>query len=566
MNKCFNKEVSRILKVAEEEMKICHHPYVGSEHLLLSLLKSKKIKEICDSYNLTYSNFKKELLKVVGSCHKESEYILYTPLLKIIINKASKKAKDDNQKLDELYLLTSLLEEQDGIALSIAGNMGVDIDSLLKDIKKPSLIYELGISLNNEKCDQTLLREKEINEIMSILLRKNKNNPILIGHAGVGKTAIISELANRIKNGKVPDKLKNNEIVLINTSTLIAGTKYRGEFESRVNNLISECIKCKNIILFIDEIHTLVKTGSSDGSIDAANILKPYLARGDIKVIGATTLEEYNEYIKRDMALSRRFTPVIVNEPSISDMNYILNHIKKSYEDYYNLKIDKNVISYLIDITSKYIPNSYNPDKSIEVLDSVCSKKVLDNYSNSKIDKNIIKEDVYNLIKDRVNITNINTMVLDEVYNTLKEKYNERTIKSIINIIKDNSFNKYMILNGDDKNKIKILKYIANKIKVNLIDIDCKEYNDEYSLNKLLNNNYLYNILEENPYSFIIFSNYEESNKVLYNLINTMIHSGYISNLKNEKVYLNNSIIFILNNKEESKVGFNFNNNVLIKA
>lgn len=560
MDKCFNKSVCRILEIAEQEMLNCHHPYVGTEHLLLALLKNNNISEICIKYNLTYKNFKKELIKVIGMASKESVNILYTPLLKIVIENASKKANKEQKELDEFYLLSSLLNEQDGIALQIVSNMGVDTESLTNEINKPSLIYQLGVSLNEKESDRVYLRDKEINEVMEILLRKNKNNPLLIGHAGVGKTAIAYELAHMIKEGNVPDKLKNKEIVLINTSTLIAGTKYRGEFELRVNNLIKEVMRCKNIILFIDEIHTIVKTGASDGSIDAANILKPYLARGDIKIIGATTYEEYNEYIKKDSALVRRFTPVMVNEPSNKDMLTIMDKVKKNYESFYDLKINKNTIKYLIDITDKYLPNLYNPDKCIEVLDTVCSKKLIDMYKDNSKNKIISNEDIYDVIKNRVNISTLREDKINELYDELKEKYNEKTVKNIVNLIKDNRFNKYMILDGLDKNnKIKIIKYISSKFNINMININCEEYNDDYSLSKLLSNDYLYNKLEEYPFSFIVFNNYDEANKVLYNLIKTMINSGYITNSLNKKLYLNNSIIFLLNNKEESNLGFNNN-------
>ena len=560
MDKCINKSVCRILEIAEQEMLNCHHPYVGTEHLLLALLKNNNISEICIKYNLTYKNFKKELIKVIGMASKESVNILYTPLLKIVIENASKKANKEQKELDEFYLLSSLLNEQDGIALQIVSNMGVDTESLTNEINKPSLIYQLGVSLNEKESDRVYLRDKEINEVMEILLRKNKNNPLLIGHAGVGKTAIAYELAHMIKEGNVPDKLKNKEIVLINTSTLIAGTKYRGEFELRVNNLIKEVMKCKNIILFIDEIHTIVKTGASDGSIDAANILKPYLARGDIKIIGATTYEEYNEYIKKDPALVRRFTPVMVNEPGNKDMLTLMDKVKKDYESFYDLKINKNTIKYLIDITDKYLPNLYNPDKCIEVLDTVCSKKLIDMYKDNSKNKIISNEDIYDVIKNRVNISTLREDKINELYDELKEKYNEKTVKNIVNLIKDNKFNKYMVLDVLDKNnKIKIIKYISSKFNINMININCEEYNDDYSLSKLLSNDYLYNKLEEYPFSFIVFNNYDEANKVLYNLIKTMINSGYITNSLNKKLYLNNSIIFLLNNKEESNLGFNNN-------
>ncbi len=557
MKNCYNSETNKILKIAEKEMLSCHHPYVGTEHLLLSLLKNKNISKICYKYNLNYYNYKKNLLKIIGSATKESKYILYTPLLRLVINKARENSDKDNKELDEYYLLSSLLSYKDGIGYSIVNNMGIDLDALTLELNNQGVLSEFGTVLNDEATDKIYLRDKEITNIMEILLRKNKNNPLLIGHAGVGKTALVKELARRIKVGDVPVELKNKKIISVQVSTLISGTKYRGEFEARVNDLIKECIKNKNIILFIDEIHTIMKTGSSEGAIDAGNILKPYLCSGDIKIIGATTISEYNEYIKKDQALLRRFTPIMVNEPSLSNMEFILNKVKKSYEVYYKLKINKNIVNYIICNTDKYMPNLYNPDKSIEVLDTVCSKKILDNYVNKSKDTNIKMIDVDNLIKERVNIINIDDNKFNEVKCELEKKYNELIVKNIMNIIRDNKFNKYMFLNGESKSKEKIISYIANKLGINLININCLEFNDEFGVNKLINNNYLYNKIDENPYSIICFNNYDKAGKIIRNLVDSMISNGYISNMNNEKVYLNNSIIFVFNNEETSRIGFN---------
>ena len=557
MKNCYNSETNKILKVAEKEMLSCHHPYVGTEHLLLSLLKNKNISKICCKYNLNYYNYKKNLLKIIGSATKESKYILYTPLLKLVINKARENSDKDNKELDEYYLLSSLLSYKDGIGYSIVNNMGIDLDALTLELNNQGVLNEFGTVLNDEATDKIYLRDKEITNIMEVLLRKNKNNPLLIGHAGVGKTALVKELARRIKVGDVPVELKDKKIISVQVSSLISGTKYRGEFEARVNDLIKECIKNKNIILFIDEIHTIMKTGSSEGAIDAGNILKPYLCSGDIKIIGATTISEYNEYIKKDQALLRRFTPIMVNEPSLKDMEFILNKVKKSYEVYYKLKINKNIVNYIICNTDKYMPNLYNPDKSIEVLDTVCSKKILDNYVNKSKDMNIKMIDVDNLIKERVNIINIDDNKFNEVKCELEKKYNELIVKNIMNIIRDNKFNKYMFLNGESKSKEKIISYIANKLGINLININCLEFNDEFGVNKLINNNYLYDKIDENPYSIICFNNYDKAGRIIRNLVDSMISNGYVSNMNNEKVYLNNSIIFVFNNEETSRIGFN---------
>lgn len=558
MDKCFSKSVCNILKTAEQEMFSCHHPYVGTEHLLLSLLKVPKISNICYKYKLNYNNFKDELIKVMGMAKKKSEVILYTPLLKLVIDKAYNRAYDENKELDELYLFASLMDEDEGIALRILDNMSISPKMLLKEVNKPHLVYELGISLNDRCSDRVFLRDKEINDVFEILLRKNKNNPLLIGHSGVGKTAIVEEIAYRIKNGMVPEKLKDYEIIMINTSTLVAGTKYRGEFEERVNNLIKEVKSAKNIILFIDEIHTLVKTGASDGSIDAANILKPYLARGEIKVIGATTTEEYNAYIKKDPALVRRFSTITISEPSSEDMEVILNNVKVNYEKYYGLKINKNCLKKIIEVADKMMPNLYNPDKCIELLDKVCSRKVLDNYNLDSKSKVIDAQDIMKVV-NVVDFKTIDDEVYDNIYGQLKEEFNELIVKNVINLLKDKkNSNKYMILNGNSyEEKSKLLGKIASKLKVKEIVINCLDYNDEYTISKFINSNYLYNLVEETPSAFIIFNNYNECNKIMYNYINSLISNGYVTNELNEKVYLSSCVLFILNNENMSSLGFN---------
>jgi len=494
----------------------------------------------------------------MGSATKESELILYTPLLKIVIQHAYNKSHDEGDDMNEIHLLHSLLNESDGIALRIATNMGVNLKEITKEIEKPIIANELGINLNKTvENEEILLREKELNEVMQILLRRNKNNPLLIGKSGVGKTAVVEELARRMKNGNLPTPLKNKEIILINTSSLIAGTKYRGEFEERVNNLVKEVIGNKNTIIFIDEIHNIVKTGSSDGSVDAANILKPYLARGELSIIGATTTEEYNEYIKKDSALTRRFSAVMINEPSLVDMKYILSKIKKKFEKFYDLSISKKTIEYLINQCDIYLPNSCNPDKCIDILDTTCSKKILADYQIGSNKKEITPYDIYEVITSRINLKTHSKEQIEALKAELSG-FNDQIVKNMINIIRDPKSNKYMVLTGSESNKKEeLIKRIANRLNINLINIDCNEYNDDYSLSKLLGNNYLYNQISDNPYSIIIFNNYHNCNKILYNLINTMKTSGYITNNKNEKLNLNNIVIFLLDNESTGNIGFN---------
>lgn len=550
MDKCFNKDVCMILKSAEGEMLNLRHPYVGTEHLLLALLKRDRVKKICYKFNLTYAGFRDELVRLIGQASKKSEVILYTPLLKLVIDNAYNKSYDEHKEMDELYLLSSLFGESDGIALRVAYNMGVDTDALVKELDKPKILSSIGVCLTDKEIDKIYLRDKELDEVMEILLRKGKNNPLLVGDPGVGKTAIAYELARRIKCGNVPDRLKGKEVYLVSTSSLVSGTKYRGEFEERVNGLINEVIRNGNIILFIDEIHTIMKTGSSEAGVDGANILKPYLARNDLKIIGATTKREYDEYLKKDGAFARRFAKVIVNEPSLKDTVTILNKLKKSYEEFYNLKINSNVIKYLVDLCDKYLPNSYNPDKSIDILDTSLSKIALE--GKKRI---LTKEDVYDVISKRCNISLVSDENLDKVRAVLSDKYSEVLADNVVKMFKCTDKSKYMVFSGsDDKRRAPF--DIGKCLGVNVIDIDCALYNDEYSLNKFVSTNYLYNKISDNPFSLVVFDNYNKRGRVLDNIIRMMKDKGYIENNMNERIYLDKSVMFLIDEDISTKVGF----------
>lgn len=550
MDKCFNKDVCMILKSAEGEMLNLRHPYVGTEHLLLALLKRDRVKKICYKFNLTYAGFRDELVRLIGQASKKSEVILYTPLLKLVIDNAYNKSYDEHKEMDELYLLSSLFGESDGIALRVAYNMGVDTDALVKELDKPKILSSIGVCLTDKEIDKIYLRDKELDEVMEILLRKGKNNPILVGAPGVGKTAIAYELARRIKCGNVPDRLKGKEVYLVSTSSLVSGTKYRGEFEERVNGLINEVIRNGNIILFIDEIHTIMKTGSSEAGVDGANILKPYLARNDLKIIGATTKREYDEYLKKDGAFARRFAKVIVNEPSLKDTVTILNKLKKSYEDFYNLKINSNVIKYLVDLCDKYLPNSYNPDKSIDILDTSLSKIALE--GKKRI---LTKEDVYDVISKRCNISLVSDENLDKVRAVLSDKYSEVLADNVVKMFKCRDKSKYMVFSGSDDKRHAPFD-IGKCLGVNVIDIDCALYNDEYSLNKFVSTNYLYNKISDNPFSLVVFDNYNKRGRVLDNIIRMMKDKGYIENSMNERLYLDKSVMFLIDEEVGTKVGF----------
>ncbi len=410
----FNEEAQKILLTAKKEMAMLKHPYVGSEHLLLAILHNPKLKvtQVLNEYNITYEDFRGEILRIVGEGSSVNEWFLYTPLLKRIIENAVLDSREEeNSEVTVESLFISLLEEGDGVAIRTLMGMDIDVDALYdkfadKFIYKNStsknklLIEEYGIDFNervqSDEVDPVIGRDQELYRMIEILMRRTKNNPLLIGEAGVGKTAIVEELARRITLKKVPEYLQNKRIIGVSMSSLVAGTKYRGEFEERINKMISELEKDNKIILFIDEIHTLVGAGGAEGAIDASNILKPYLARGKIKLIGATTVDEYKKYMENDKALDRRFQKIYIKEPTDEETYQILLHLREIYEDFHGVRIRDEILKSIVSLSSRYISIGKQPDKAIDILDEVCARTTLiDSNYDKKIKK--LKEELHNI-------------------------------------------------------------------------------------------------------------------------------------------------------------------------
>lgn len=463
----FSEEAQNILVKAKLEMLELKHPYIGTEHLVLSMLNhSEKIKEKLSSYHLDYEIFKKEIIKVLGIGEKDDSLFLYTPLLKKVINSAILDSKDNNDGLVTTeHLFSSLLEEGEGVAIRIFLSMGIDINAMYEEfatslIKKAKpkknrklLIEELGINLNEKVMsnltDPVIDREKEIERILEILCRRTKNNPILIGNAGVGKTAIVEELAKRIVTNEVPDYLKNKKIISLDMATTVAGTKYRGEFEERMRKILNEIETNDDIILFIDEIHTLVGAGGAEGAIDASNILKPALARGHLRCIGATTVEEYKKFIEKDKALERRFQKVNIEEPSYEKTLEILTKLKPIYEKFHNVILQPELLDEIVKLSAKYIYDRSEPDKSIDIMDEACSKVSI---KETKIDKEItsLELEIDKLAKLK------NSYIIE---NNIDKAYTYRKKEIVLQEKLDN-----LLLNSIRRNKIVSIEDVANVI------------------------------------------------------------------------------------------------------
>lgn len=619
----YNLETSRIFKDAEKIMISLNHGYVGTEHLFLSMLKnSEEIRNLLEKYQIEYDGFLEELLLVVNSETCKKIACIYTPLLKKVIKNAEMHAK--NSYITPLMLLESLLEEGEGIAIRILISMGLDIDKLYDEIKLKDKksnqkleIYNIGKEMSKDLSDNFVVgREKEIDLITETLLRKNKNNPLLIGDAGVGKSAIVEELARRIKKGDVPNALKNKKIISIEMSSLVAGTKYRGEFEEKLNKIIKEVENNPEIILFIDEIHTLSNAGGAEGAINASDILKPYLARGKIKVIGATTTNEYNKFIAKDKALSRRFDLIKINEPSIDETINILSKIKPSFEHHYNIKISEENIRQIVDLTNKYILDRFNPDKSIDLLDSVCAMKEVKspkekniiilknklsniieakekmvknnnfeealNYRkqeielNEKIEKEknssnrITNNDIKEVMLRKSNIPNMKNNWKDlKAYLNNEIVGQEEAINEIIASLKSKESDlpvSILLTGSTGVGKTKTVKEIATYLKMPLVRLDLSEYNEPVSINRLIGSSAGYvgyddeNIFDRirmYPNSIVLLDELEKANSNVINLFLQVLDEGFITNAKGEKIDFKNTYIFMTSNAEiNNKIGF----------
>ena len=510
----FTEEARKILINAKEEMMELRHPYIGSEHLLLAILKSKNnVSKKLKQYNLDYDKFKNKIIETLGIGNKQSEWFLYTPMLKRIMENAMLDCKEKNSEVTIESLFSSLLEEGEGVAIRILLSLNIDLDKLYNEFsykvfkpkKKKLLLEELGTDLTSKanELDPVIGRDNEIKRMIEILSRRTKNNPLLIGEAGVGKTAIVEELSKMIANGDVPNNLKTKRIISLDMATLVAGTKYRGEFEERVRKILKEVEEDDDIILFIDEIHTLVGAGGAEGAIDASNIFKPSLARNKLRCIGATTTLEYKKFIESDKALERRFQKVNVEIPSKEVVRDILLKLKPIYENYHHVIINDSIIDKIIELSDKYIFDRNQPDKSIDILDEVCAKSSLKESKELK-EYNKLNKQLQNLIKNKNEAVSNNDfkkassykekefVLMDKINNlelTLCNKnQNEVTIEDVANVI--NSKTKipvYEILSENDINKInddlKViigqdkaineLSNIAKKIKLGYKDDKC---------------------------------------------------------------------------------------------
>lgn len=399
----FTERAQKVMVYAQEEAVRLNHNYIGTEHLLLGLIREGEgiAAQVLKNKGITLDAVRNNVEAVIGRGQQKVEQVIgYTPRTKNILELSLNEARNlGHNYIGTEHLLLALIREGEGVAAQILSAMGMNLDNTVQEImnvlssdnrpkgksgaapaKNPATptLNQYGRDLTEMakegKLDPIIGREKEIERVIQILSRRTKNNPVLIGDPGVGKTAIAEGLAQKIIEGNIPESLKGKRVVTLDLSSMVAGSKYRGEFEERLKNVMNEIRESKNVILFIDEMHTIIGAGGAEGAIDASNILKPALARGEIQAIGATTLDEYRKHVEKDAALERRFQPVMVGEPTKEEALKILEGLRDKYEAHHKVKITDEALKAAVELSDRYITDRYLPDKAIDLVDEAASK------------------------------------------------------------------------------------------------------------------------------------------------------------------------------------------------
>ena len=477
----FTNSAENALEIANDLAAKLGHNYIGTEHILYGLVEEGTgvASKVLAKQGVTAEEVLKEIEELIGA--NENAPILnvdsigLTPRSKRIIENSFIEARRFNSEyIGTEHILCGIMREGDSVAVRIMMDLNVNPKKLYNEImkavsetegqesasKKPNngsynstpTLNQYGSDLTKKaregKLDPVIGRRTEIDRVIQILSRRSKNNPCLIGEPGVGKTAIAEGLAEKIVEGDVPETLKNKRVVSIDISGMIAGAKYRGDFEERIKKSLDEVKKAGDVILFIDEIHTIVGAGSAEGAVDAANILKPLLARGEIQVVGATTTNEYRKYIEKDAALERRFSPVMVNEPSEEDAIKILEGLRDKYEAHHNVKITDEAIKAAVELSTRYVNDRYLPDKAIDLIDEAASKVKMQTYTKPDSIRNL-EDEIEKVCKEKEEA--IATQNFEKAAKLRDEEKNKRQeLENAQNKWKDGNTKKVMVLKQED--------------------------------------------------------------------------------------------------------------------
>ena len=672
----FTGRANRVLELAKEFSVINNYSFVGTEHMLYGLVKEGEglAAKILASQGLTEEYVESEIFKIDGVMNTLETDPEFTPRAKRIIENSAKEAMRMGQNyVGTEHILLALMREIDSVAVRILIDANIDPQKIFADLLRllsedsPISSYQennsssfvdsntptlnqYGKNLTSlakeNKLDPVIGRKDEIQRIIEILSRRTKNNPVLIGEPGVGKTAVVEGLAEMIIDNKVPEILKNKKVVSLDMSAMVAGAKYRGDFEERLKNVLQEIKKSGNVILFIDEMHTIIGAGAAEGAMDAANILKPLLSRGEIQIIGATTLNEYRKHIEKDAALERRFQTVIVDEPTGEDTVKILNGLKDKYEAHHKVKITDEAIKAAVTLSQRYINDRFLPDKAIDLIDEACSKiklktvtmpksildleKKIEKVSKekeeaiisqsfedaakyrdeekelkaklqkskekwNKEEKNkevsVTEEDIANVVSawTKIPVTKLTKTETEKLKNLDKELKKrvigqDEAVDSLSRAIKrarvglqneNRPIGSFMFLGPTGVGKTELTKALAENLFGNenqMIRLDMSEFMEAHSVSKLIGSppgyvgydegGQLTEQVRRKPYSIVLFDEIEKAHPDVFNMLLQILDDGRLTDSTGRTVSFRNTVIIMTSNAgarnivEHHSIGF----------
>jgi ATP-dependent Clp protease ATP-binding subunit ClpC len=671
----FTERAQKVLDTARIFSLENNYSFIGTEHILYGLVAEEEglASKILVAQGLTAEYVKEEIFKIDGIMNTlEHESIDFTPRAKRILENSVKESKRINHNyIGTEHILLSLMREVDSIAIRILIDANIDPQKIFADLMKlisdDSPVSNYSSANNNinsntptlnsfskdltglakeNKLDPVIGRTTEITRIIEILSRRTKNNPVLIGEPGVGKTAVVEGLAQIITESKIPDVLKNKRIVSLDMASMIAGAKYRGDFEERLKKCLQESKKAGNVILFIDELHTIIGAGSAEGAMDAANILKPLLSRGEVQIIGATTLDEYRKHIEKDAALERRFQSVLIDEPSTQDTIKILQGLKDKYEAHHKVKITDESIKMAVDLSVRYINDRYLPDKAIDIIDEACSKiklktvttpenivelenklvklskekeeaiisqtfekaaKIRDEERKlkDKIEKeknkwkkeesseevSVTEEDICSVVSGmtKIPITKLDLEETKKLRNLdleLKKRVigQDEAVESLARAIKRSRvglkdekrpIGSFMLLGPTGTGKTELTKALSENLfgtESAMIRLDMSEYMEPHSVSKLIGSPPGYVGYEEGgqltekvrrkPYSIVLFDEIEKAHPDVFNMLLQILEDGRLTDSNGRVVNFKNTVIVMTSNvgarniTENKSIGF----------
>ncbi len=618
ITKRFSDGAKRVITSALLAAREMGHTYVGSEHLLLGILKEESTpKRLLAERGAEYGEIKQKIIEIVGmgsKCLLSADDM--TPICRRIILRASFIASaEDSISVGTEHILMSMLREE-CVATRLLHEISIDTEELHsvlyelycdneyiyesdeeeempqikeKRIRSTPLLDANALDLTEKarekRIDPVIGRENELGRMISILLRRTKNNPCLVGEAGVGKTAIVEALAQKIADSDVPDELLNKRIMSLELSMVVAGTKYRGEFEEKIKKILDEVRDDGEVILFIDEMHTIVGAGGAEGAIDASNILKPALARGEIRLIGATTHDEYRESIEKDKALARRFQPVTVDEPSEEECLEMLRGIRKKYESYHGVTISDEAINAAVSLSVRYIADRSLPDKAIDLIDEAAARLKLTARGRKKPCLKV--SDIASAAEQRTGIPLTDIDIngreqLDMLEETLKKRIigQDGAISSLCKAVRlsrsgirhggrPNASFLFIGKNGVGKTECaKVLASAVFKSEKSFIRLDMSEFSEPHSVSKLIGSppgyvgfgekNSLTERVKRSPYSLVLFDEIEKAHRDVHSLLLQILDEGRLTDSAGQTVRFDNTIIIMTANGGKGSGGIGF--------